>query len=130
MYLTRRETEAVGPFGGRLVVSMRPVPEALVPATRAATEAYAFCHGAPVHVGDPAALGVRDLSRPEWGEPVTIRAGEVPVFWACGVTSQVALLGALRSGELDRALTHAPGHMFVADTTNDELLRRGDLPLR
>ena len=74
-------------------------------------------------------LGVRDLARPEWGDAVTVKKGEVPVFWACGVTSQVALLDALRAGELDRALTHAPGHMFVGDMTNDELMGRRDLPL-
>ncbi|MCW8141443.1 MAG: putative hydro-lyase [Planctomycetota bacterium] len=129
MYLTRRETVAVPPFGGRLVVSMRPLPADLVPRAVEATAAYRFCHGAPVHAGDPAALGIRDLARPEWGDAVTIRPGEVPVFWACGVTSQVALQDALRRGDLDRALTHAPGHMFVGDATNDELLGRGDLPL-
>ncbi len=125
MYLTRRETETVAPFGGRLVVSMRPMPAALVERAREATERHTFAHGAPVHAGDPAALGIKDLARPEWGDPVTLRAGEVPVFWACGVTSQVALLDALRRGDLDRALTHAPGHMFIGDATNEELLRRG-----
>jgi 5-oxoprolinase (ATP-hydrolysing) len=129
MYLTRRDTEPVGPFGGRLVVSMRPIPQDLVARARDATAGFGACHGAPVHVGDPDALGVRDLAHPEWGDPVTVKPGEVPVFWACGVTSQVALLDALRKGDLDRALTHAPGHMFVGDMTNEELMGRSDLPL-
>jgi uncharacterized protein YcsI (UPF0317 family) len=96
--------------------------------TRLATrisEPYWHGHGGPVHVGDAEALGIADLRRPDWGDPVTIHPGEVPVFWACGVTTHVALQRALASGGLDRALTHAPGHMFVADAINAELLSRG-----
>jgi len=121
MYVTTRETTPAGPFGGRLVVSMRPVPPDLVEAARAATAPLWFGHGAPLHAGDPAALGVADLARPDYGDPVTVRPGEVPLFWACGVTSQVALEAALAADALERALSHAPGHMFVGDLTVEEL---------
>jgi 5-oxoprolinase (ATP-hydrolysing) len=117
MFRTKRMTTAEGPFGGPLVVTMRPMRPELVERAVEATRAWTFAHGAPLHSGDPAALGISDLSRPEWGDPVTIHPGEVPVFWACGVTSQVALEGALLSGAVDRALTHAPGHMALGDVT-------------
>lgn len=115
MYRTTRPTTAVGPFAGPLVVSMRPFPADLVSRVTALTAPYTAAHGAPVHAGDPAALGIVDLARPEWGDRVTVRSGEVPVFWACGVTSQVAVEGALRAGACDWAVSHAPGHMFITD---------------
>jgi uncharacterized protein YcsI (UPF0317 family) len=68
-------------------------------------------HGAPVHVGAPAALGIADLDRPDYGDPVVAEDGDVPVFWACGVTPQAALL----ASRPPIAITHAPGHMFVTD---------------
>ncbi len=71
-------------------------------------------HGAPVHIGDPAALGIADLSRPDFGDPVTVADGDVPVFWACGVTSQAAVMASLP----EFAISHAPGHMFVTDVPN------------
>jgi uncharacterized protein YcsI (UPF0317 family) len=115
MYRTTRATLPAGPFAGPLVVSMRPVPAERVPEVFALTEPYRAAHGAPVHHGDPAVLGVGDLSRPEWGDPVSVRPGEVPVFWACGVTSQVAVVGALASGAIPWAISHVPGHMFITD---------------
>ena len=115
MYRTDRPTQAVGPFDGPLVVSMRPLPRDRVAEARDVTRRYEAAHGAPLHVGDPAALGIGELASPDWGDAVTLRPGEVPVFWACGVTSQVALSGALRRGACDRAITHAPGHMLVCD---------------
>ena len=84
------------------------------------TRPYEKVHGAPIHHGDASALGIADLARPDWGEAVTIRLGEMPVFWACGVTSQVALEGALAAGAVELAITHAPGHMFIADRLNAE----------
>jgi uncharacterized protein YcsI (UPF0317 family) len=74
-------------------------------------------HGAPVHLGDPAALGIRDLTRPDFGDPVEIRPGEVPVFWACGVTPQAAIMQARPA----LCVTHSPGHMFVTDLRDVDL---------
>jgi uncharacterized protein YcsI (UPF0317 family) len=123
MYRTTRQTEGVGPFGGELVVSMRPMRPDQVARASEVTEALWFGHGAPIHHGDPSALGIGELGQPEWGDAVTVRPDEVPVFWACGVTSQVALGRALSEGVLERAFSHAPGPMFLCDATVDELLR-------
>lgn len=80
---------------------------------------FLFCGASrPVHFGDPSAIGIRDLSTPEYGDAVSIKHGEVPVFWACGVTPQRALLEA----KLPLAITHAPGHMFVGDLLNSDLV--------
>lgn len=111
MYVTSRECEPAGPFRGPLVVSMRPIPEARVDEAAALSGEFPLAHGAPVHAGDPASLGIDDLSRPDFGEDGGLRPGEVPVFWACGVTSQVAA----RNAEPERMIAHAPGHMFVTD---------------
>lgn len=101
----------VGPFGGRLVVSMRAVRDTEVALAEAITRAHPAAHGAPVHSGDPLAIGV-DLSRPIDGIGLTdVRAGEVPVFWACGVSLERAIAHAAP----DLAITHAPGHMLVTD---------------
>lgn len=116
MYLTSRPLTASHPFMGPMVVSMRPVPSDLVPAAVLATSRYPAVHGGPVHVGDPAALGIADLHRPDFGDAPDIRPGDVPVFWACGVSG----LSALRSAGLDFAITHAPGHMFVTDKRDED----------
>jgi uncharacterized protein YcsI (UPF0317 family) len=94
-----------------MVVSMRPVPANLVAAAVRVTAAVPAVHGAPVHVGAPAALGIADLDKPDFGEPVDLEPGDVPVFWACGVTPQAALI----ESRLPFAITHAPAHMFVSD---------------
>ncbi|MDY7010349.1 MAG: putative hydro-lyase [Planctomycetota bacterium] len=121
MYRTTRETvRRAGPFGGKLVVTMRPVPRRRVEEAYEVTGPYEKVHGPPIHHGDPLMLGISDLTRPDWGEAVSICADEVPVFWACGVTSQVAIESALRGGAIDLAITHAPGHMFIGDRLNDE----------
>lgn len=111
MYVTSRECEPAGPFRGPLVVSMRPIPEARVGEAAALSARFPLAHGAPVHAGDPASLGIGDLSRPDFGEDGGLRPGEVPVFWACGVTSQLAA----RNAAPERMIAHAPGHMFVTD---------------
>jgi uncharacterized protein YcsI (UPF0317 family) len=116
MYRTDRATRAAGPFNGPLVVSMRPMtPGQAIRATQITTR-YAAVHGAPVHVGDPAAIGIEDIGSPDYGDPVEIRDGEVPVFWACGVTPQ-AVAAASRP---ELMLTHAPGHMFITDVPDAE----------
>jgi uncharacterized protein YcsI (UPF0317 family) len=90
---------------------MRPMtPEQAIRATQI-TSRYPTVHGAPVHVGDPRALGIEDLSAPDYGDAVDVRRGEVPVFWACGVTPQ-AVAAASRP---ELMITHAPGHMFITD---------------
>jgi uncharacterized protein YcsI (UPF0317 family) len=111
MYRTSRKCRPAGRFAGDLVVSMRPYPADQVERVIEVTSRFPTMHGGPVHVGDPAALGILDLARPDFGESVSIRPGEVAVFWACGVTPQLALLEA----RLELAITHSPGCMFVTD---------------
>jgi uncharacterized protein YcsI (UPF0317 family) len=117
MYITNRPCVPAGPFAAPLVVSMRPLtPQQAVRATQVTTR-FHLTHGAPVHFGAPEAIGIKDLSRPDFGDPVTIRQGEIPVFWACGVTSALAAT----SARLPLVITHAPGHMFVSDLRDEDL---------
>jgi uncharacterized protein YcsI (UPF0317 family) len=117
MYVTNRRCVPAGPFSSPLVVSMRPLtPQQAVRATQVTTR-FHLTHGAPVHFGTPEDLGIKDLSRPDFGDPVTIRQGEIPVFWACGVTSALAAT----SAKLPLVITHAPGHMFVSDLKDEDL---------
>ena len=117
MYVTDRQCRPAGPFSAPLVVSMRPLtPSDAVTAVQVTTR-FHITHGAPVHMGDPAAIGIRDIGRPEFGDPVEIRPGEIPVFWACGVTSQLAAT----SAPLPLVITHSPGHMFVSDLTDEDM---------
>ena len=115
MYRTSLATVPAGRFHGPMVVSMRPFTPDEADHAHRVTSAYPMAHGAPVHRGDPGAIGIADVTAPEYGKPVTIRPGEIPVFWACGVTPQEAILNARPS----LAITHAPGQMFVADVTAD-----------
>ena len=116
MYRTNIPCVSAGKFAGPLVVSMRPMHPAQVPLARRITGAYPAMHGEPVHVGDPAAIGIKDIARPDFGQSVTIRDGEVPVFWACGVTPQLAL----ENARCDMAITHSPGAMFVTDLSEQD----------
>ena len=111
MYRTTLPTVPAGPFGGPLVVSMRPVRAEDADRAAEITGHYPDMHGRPVHIGDPAALGITDLSRPDYGDAVAVLPGEVPVFWACGVTSQ----SALESARLPLFMAHAPGCMLITD---------------
>ncbi len=111
MYRTDRPCRPAGRLHGPLVVSMRPIPADRVADAVTISARFPAVHGAPVHVGDPAGLGIEDLGRPDFGEPVRIQDGEIPVFWACGVTPQAAVMD---SG-VPFAITHAPGHMFITD---------------
>jgi uncharacterized protein YcsI (UPF0317 family) len=117
MYITSRPCEPAGIFQGPLVVSMRPIPPALIPRAVQATARFPSAHGGPVQIGDPDSLGILDLARPDFGDPVTIRSGEVPVFWACGVTPQAVAMQA----KPPLMITHAPGHMFVTDLKDEDL---------
>ncbi len=111
MFTTTLDTQPAGPFRGPLVVSMRPFRPDQVDAARRITAALPRSHGAPVHVGDPAALGIADLSAPDFGDPCPVQADEVPVFWACGVTPQRAL----EQARPPLAITHRPGMMLITD---------------
>lgn len=116
MYITTVPCRPAGRLRGPMVMSMRPIPAAMVARAVMATALFPAVHGAPLHVGEPEAIGIGDLSRPDYGDPVEIREGEVPVFWGCGVTPQAILIA---SGP-PFAITHAPGHMFVSDKRNVE----------
>jgi uncharacterized protein YcsI (UPF0317 family) len=118
MYRTDRETRPAGALHGPLVVSMRPVPAAMVATAVQVTARYPSMHGAPVHVGDPSALGIDDLAAPDWGDPVAPESGDVPVFWACGVTPQAAVM----ASRPEFAIGHAPGHMAITDARNTDYL--------
>ena len=118
MYRTNRPCRPAGRMRGPLVVSMRPIPAEQVADAVRVTSRYPGVHGAPVHVGDPAALGITDLARPGVAEVGTIRAGEIPVFWACGVTPQAAVM----ESKPPLAIGHAPGHMLVTDLRDSTLL--------
>ena len=111
MYRTDVACRPAGRLSGPLVVSMRPVPAQQVVTAVQVTARMPEVHGAPVHVGSPSSLGIEDLGRPDYGDPVEAQDGDVPVFWACGVTPQAALL----ASRPPLAITHAPGHMFVTD---------------
>lgn len=111
MFKAAIDTTAAGPFSGPMVVSMRPMAPDQAREAVAITADFEHAHGAPVHIGDPQAIGVSDLSRPDWGEAVTIGADEVPVFWACGVTPQAAI----ERARPPLCIAHKPGHMLISD---------------
>ena len=116
MYLTNIPCIPAGRFRGNVVMSMRPIPRGQVARAAACTARFPSVHGAPMHVGDPSAIGICDINRPDFGDPVTIRAGETPVFWACGVTPQAAVM----KSKPPFAITHAPGHMFISDKKDSD----------
>lgn len=111
MYRTNKACRPAGRFHGEMVVSMRPIPANRVAEAVMISGRFPSVHGAPVHVGEPGLIGIKDIMKPDFGDPVRIEPGEVPVFWACGVTPQAAVMA---SG-VPFALTHAPGHMFITD---------------
>jgi uncharacterized protein YcsI (UPF0317 family) len=117
MYRTNVPCRPAGAFRGPMVVSMRPMTPAQAVRAVQVCSRFPRAHGAPVHLGDPAALGIRDLARPDFGNPVEVRPGEVPVFWACGVTPQAVAME-VRPPLL---ITHKPGHMFVTDLRDTDL---------
>ena len=111
MYRTTIACESAGAFAGPLVVSMRPYPAKVVAAVVRITGLFPEMHGAPLHIGDPSELGIEDLDQPDFGQRVPLLPGDVPMFWACGVTPQLALQAAAP----DLAITHSPGCMFITD---------------
>ncbi|WP_323038886.1 putative hydro-lyase [Gemmobacter sp.] len=115
MYITNVDTIASGKFGGPMVMSMRPfTPRDAITATVLSSQ-LSQAHGAPLHIGAPEAIGIADIHKPDFGDPPDIRDGEIPVFWACGVTPQAAIMRA----RLRLAITHEPGHMLVTDLNCD-----------
>ena len=117
MYHTDIHCAEAGPFSSNMVVSMRPF------SARDAIRAIQICtrfpavHGAPIHLGDPRLIGIEDLERPDYGDAVQVHETEIPLFWACGVTPQVALAAA----RLPFAITHSPGCMLITDVRNSQL---------
>lgn len=117
MYITNIETEPAGIFKGPMVVSMRPMmPADAIRAVQVTTN-LPQAHGAPVHIGDPAKIGIKELQQPDFGDVVPIKEGEVPVFWACGVTPQLAI----EQAKPNIAITHSPGYMFITDILEEQL---------
>ncbi|WP_333607280.1 putative hydro-lyase [Arsukibacterium sp.] len=117
MYRTNLSCTPAGVFHGGMVVSMRPMTPANAIRAIQICSRFPQVHGAPVHFGNPEAIGISDISRPDFGDAVSIKPGEVPVFWACGVTPQVAIANA----KLDFCITHSPGHMLLTDLKNSQL---------
>jgi len=117
MYVTNQACQSAGIFHGNMVVSMRPMK------AKDAIRAVQICsrfpnvHGAPVHLGDPSLIGITDLSSPDFGDKVTVKDDELPVFWACGVTPQIAIAQA----KPEFCITHSPGCMLITDIKNQTL---------
>jgi uncharacterized protein YcsI (UPF0317 family) len=117
MYRTNIATAEAGPFRGPMVVSMRPMRAAQAIRAIQVTSRFPEVHGAPVHLGDPSLIGIRDLANPDYGDAVDVRPDEIPVFWACGVTPQAAITQA----RPEFCITHAPGAMLITDLLNQQL---------
>lgn len=111
MFNTNIKLQPSGKFHGNMVVSMRPIPNDLVVKAVNVTASMPRVHGAPIQIGNPEAIGIKDVTKPDYGDSVTINEGEVPVFWACGVTPQNAVM----QTKPEIAITHSPGHMFITD---------------
>ena len=117
MFITNLQTVPAGVFSGPMVVSMRPIPKDKLVRTVQVTSRFPGVHGAPIHIGDPGAIGIREIGSPDLGDPLEIRDGEVPVFWACGVTPQAVAMNSKPS----LMITHSPGHMFITDLRDEDL---------
>jgi uncharacterized protein YcsI (UPF0317 family) len=117
MYRTNLETIPAGPFRGPLVVSMRPLRAAEAIRAVQITSRFGAVHGAPIHLGDPSLIGIRDIEHPDYGDAIEVLPDELPVFWACGVTPQ----SAIEHARPELCITHAPGKMLVTDLENAAL---------
>ncbi len=114
-YISNIECKSTRYFRGPMAVSMRPIPSNLVSRAVLVTSRYPFAHGAPIHVGNPEVIGIEDMNSPEFGDPPEIKKGEIPIFWACGVTAQIV------SNSIPFMITHASGYMFITDKRIAEL---------
>lgn len=115
MYRSNIDTVAAGPFAGKMAVSMRAVPPEQLDEVIAISKRYPLAHGAPVYWGDPSGIGIEDLASTDWGDAAPVAGEDIPVFWACGVTPQIALEAAC----LPVCITHKPGHMLITDVAED-----------
>lgn len=111
MFLTNIETASVGSFSGKMVVSMRCIPNNKLDMVSEISARFPFAHGAPIHVGEPGKIGIADLNKPDWGDAAPLKSGQTPVFWACGVTPQVII----QKVNIPLCITHKPGHMLITD---------------
>nr|WP_255516145.1 putative hydro-lyase [Geobacillus sp. C56-T2] len=116
MYKTNIPCVKAGRFEGPMVVSMRPIPRKDVVRAVQVTSRFPSVHGAPIHIGDPEQIGIKNIHQPDFGDPVTIHEGEIPVFWACGVTPQAVAMEV----KPEIMITHAPGHMFITDLRDEQ----------
>lgn len=116
MYLTNIETIPSGIFHGNTVVSMRPIPYNQVVKATTVTARFPSVHGAPLHIGNPEFIGINDINKPDFGDASTIKDGEIPVFWACGVTPQSIAM----TSKPDIMITHSPGYMFICDPVDED----------
>ncbi|WP_028963344.1 putative hydro-lyase [Sulfobacillus thermosulfidooxidans] len=123
MFKTAMPCRASQSFHGPLVVSMRPIERTQVSLAEEITSHYPLAHGGPIHIGDPAVLGIADICHPDYGDAIELQDNEVPVFWACGVTPQAVI----QEMAPDIAITHAPGHMFITDLRDDQIRDRRSL---
>lgn len=117
MYRSSIPTHGTSRLHGPMVVSMRPMKAADAIRAIQITSRFPSVHGAPVHLGDPSLIGIKDIHSPDYGDPVTINEGEIPVFWACGVTPQ----SVIKTVQPEFSITHAPGHMLITDISNSRL---------
>jgi uncharacterized protein YcsI (UPF0317 family) len=117
MYRTNIPCAPSGPFRGPMVVSMRPLKPADAIRAVQITSRFPSVHGAPVHLGLPESIGIKDIAKPDYGDAVEVKADELPVFWACGVTPQ-AVIAAVKP---EFCITHAPGSMLISDLKNSRL---------
>lgn len=120
MFKTSIQTLPSGPFSGPMVVTMRAIPESRLSEAVEICRQFPLAHGAPVHIGEPSEIGITDLAKPDWGDAAPIPEGCIPVFWACGVTPQMALLNA----KIPLSVTHTPGCMLVTDISD-----RSEIPV-
>lgn len=119
MYETNIETNGTNDFKGNMVVTMRPFKQHEIDNVVKITSAYGKAHGAPVHIGDPNIIGVKNIDEPEYGSPIELEEDDVPVFWGCGVTTQ----SILKKAKLPQVITHAPGKMLITDHTYESLVK-------
>ncbi len=117
MYKTNIQAISSKFFYSSYVVSMRPIKLEDVDRAVQITSEFPKAHGAPIHIGNPEAIGITDLSNPDFGDAVEVRGDEIPVFWACGVTPQLAI----KNAKLPFAITHVPGKMLITDKKYQEL---------
>jgi len=117
MWRTSIDCRPAGAFHGPMVVSMLPIPSSQLSKAVTASARFPSAHGAPIHIGDPSIIGIKDVAKPDWGDPQPFGPGDVPVFWACGVTPQAVAL----ESKPPFMLTHSPGHMFITDLPNSAL---------